>query len=121
MRWVEGLLLNEFVREQLDRPAVLQQLSQIWARMGKRLREANLAHCDLQHGNVLLVTGSQKSSLAVKLIDYDGMFVPALAQQEVGRGRPSELSAPAAAARGHLQRAGSTASHCWWWRRRCRR
>ena len=90
MRWVEGLLLNEFVRDQLDKPAILQQLSQIWVRMGKRLREANLAHCDLQHGNVLLVTGSQKTSLAVKLIDYDGMFVPALAQKKSGEvGHPN--------------------------------
>src|SRR5262245_37201148 len=33
MRWVEGLLLNELVRENLDKPAVLGQLSIIWCRM----------------------------------------------------------------------------------------
>ena len=49
-----------------------------------------MAHCDLQHGNVLLVTGSQKTSLAVKLIDYDGMFVPALARSKSGEvGHPN--------------------------------
>ena len=82
MRWVEGQLLNEFVRDNLGNPARLQALSHIWARMAKRLREANLAHADLQHGNVILVPGRTANSLAVKLIDYDGMFVPALA----GRG-----------------------------------
>ncbi|HKB35291.1 MAG TPA: hypothetical protein VKD72_02490, partial [Gemmataceae bacterium] len=84
MRWVEGLLLNEFVRDNLDKPALLQSLSQIWVRMARRLREADAAHCDLQHGNVLLVPGAKNTSLAVKLIDYDGMFVPALARSNSG-------------------------------------
>ncbi len=90
MRWVEGLLLNEFVRGSLDKPALLQALSQIWLRMAKRLREAGMAHADLQHGNVLLVPGSKTTSLAVKLIDYDGMWVPALAGKPSGEvGHPS--------------------------------
>src|SRR5687767_11698463 len=37
MRWVEGLLLNEFVRDNLDKPAHLGQLGLIWGRMAKRL------------------------------------------------------------------------------------
>jgi WD40 repeat protein len=90
MRWVEGLLLNEFVRANLDKPARLQALSQIWARMARRLREAELAHADLQHGNVILVPGSTANSLAIKLIDYDGMFVPALARSKSGEvGHPN--------------------------------
>jgi hypothetical protein len=90
MRWVEGLLLNEFVRDNLDKPALLQALGQIWLRMAKRLRDASIAHCDLQHGNVLLVPGSKQTALAVKLIDYDGMWVPALAQKKSGEvGHPN--------------------------------
>src|SRR5215469_10107305 len=30
MRWVEGFRLNEFIREQLDKPALLERLSQMW-------------------------------------------------------------------------------------------
>ncbi len=90
MRWVEGLLLNAFVRDSLDKPALLYQLAQIWVRMAKRLREAKVAHADLQHGNVLLVPGSKTQSLAVKLIDYDGMWVPALAGKKSGEvGHPN--------------------------------
>ena len=90
MQWVEGFLLNEFVRNNLDKPALLDGLGQIWLRMAKRLNEANLAHADLQHGNVLLVAGSKASSLAVKLIDYDGMWVPALANKKSGEvGHPN--------------------------------
>jgi hypothetical protein len=90
MQWVDGFLLNEFVRNNLDKPALLEELGKIWLRMARRLREADLAHADLQHGNILLVTGSQASSLAVKLIDYDGMWVPALANKKSGEvGHPA--------------------------------
>jgi len=40
--------------------------------MLQALRSAGIAHGDLQHGNVLVVNGD------FRLIDYDGMFVPAL-------------------------------------------
>ena len=90
MRWVEGgLRLNDFVEEYLDHPAALRKLLQIWIRMASRLREADIAHADLQHGNVLLVPSSG-GRLALRLIDYDGMHVPSLA------GAPSaELGHPA--------------------------
>jgi uncharacterized protein (TIGR03067 family) len=90
MQWVEGLLLNEFVRDNLDKPFQLEGVTQIWIRMGNYLRRANMAHADLQHGNVILVAGSKASSLAVKLIDYDGMWVPALADKKSGEvGHPA--------------------------------
>jgi hypothetical protein len=84
MHWVEGFLLNEFVRDNLDKPALLDGLGQIWLRMSRRLTDAGIAHADLQHGNVILIPGSKAASLAVKLIDYDGMWVPALAQKKSG-------------------------------------
>jgi putative hemolysin len=50
----------------------------------------HLGHGDLQHGNVILVPGRDAGSLAVKLIDYDGMFVPALAGSPSGEvGHPA--------------------------------
>ncbi|MBY0522811.1 MAG: RICIN domain-containing protein [Gemmataceae bacterium] len=78
MQWVEGLALNTFVRANVENPAILQSVCQIWVRMAARLREANLAHGDLQHGNVLLVQGAKAGTAGVKLVDYDGMCVPAL-------------------------------------------
>jgi hypothetical protein len=89
MQWVEGLLLNQFVRDNVSKPAMLEKLLELWSRMAVRLREADVAHGDLQHGNVLLVPGSTTAKLALKLIDYDGLFVPALAgrpTEEVGHG-----------------------------------
>jgi formylglycine-generating enzyme required for sulfatase activity len=84
MPWIEGLTLNEFVRQYADRPPMLKNLLLIWVRMAARLRDADIAHADLQHGNVLLVPGSTANSLAVKLVDYDGMWVPALAGSSSG-------------------------------------
>jgi formylglycine-generating enzyme required for sulfatase activity len=78
MHWVEGFNLNQFVKDNLERPQLLDILCQIWVKLAARLREGQIAHCDLQHGNVLLVPGSKAGALAVKLVDYDGMCVPAL-------------------------------------------
>jgi formylglycine-generating enzyme required for sulfatase activity len=90
MQWVEGLTLNQFVAQHAEKPTHLEALLQIWGRLARRLREAEVAHCDLQHGNVLLVPGSGPKSLALKLVDYDGMWVPALTRSRSGEvGHPS--------------------------------
>jgi hypothetical protein len=90
MEWVEGLLLNHVVRENAGRPQILTALSQMWVKLCKRLRDAGIAHADLQHGNVLLVPGSRQGAYGLKLIDYDGMYVPALANKPSGEvGHPS--------------------------------
>ncbi|MCE9565103.1 MAG: hypothetical protein K8U57_23985 [Planctomycetes bacterium] len=90
MEWVEGLLLNHVVRENAGSPKVLSALGQMWVKLCKRLREAGVAHADLQHGNVLLVPGSRPGAYGLKLIDYDGMYVPALANTPSGEsGHPS--------------------------------
>jgi hypothetical protein len=90
MRWVEGLTLSEFVRGHADRPAHLEQLAGLWLRLAQQLTTAQMAHGDLQHGNVLLISGSKANSLRLRLIDYDGMFVPALADRPSGElGHPN--------------------------------
>ena len=90
MRWVEGgIRLNEFVEQYLDRPRTLKELLRLWVKMAGRLRRAAIGHCDLQHGNVLMVPRDD-GSLALRLIDYDGVHVPALASM-----RSPELGHPA--------------------------
>src|SRR5262249_16131183 len=90
MEWVEGLTLNQFVGRYADKPAQLEALLHVWARMARYLRTAEVAHCDLQHGNVLLVPGPSAHSLALKLIDSHAHCVPALASQGSGEaGHPA--------------------------------
>jgi hypothetical protein len=89
MRWIEGHTLNEFIRHSLGKPQMLLGLARIWRRLAHELREAGIAHGDLQHGNVLLIE-SRAGKLGVKLIDYDGMYIPALATIRSGEvGHPN--------------------------------
>jgi Protein kinase domain len=81
MEWVQGELLHEYIKKRLNDPSALRNLAEQWQAMMKALREASIGHGDLQHGNVLVTNGD------LRLIDYDGVFVPALGGQrshEVG-------------------------------------
>jgi formylglycine-generating enzyme required for sulfatase activity/serine/threonine protein kinase len=90
MRWVEGLTLNAYVGQHVDQPQMLRQLLAMWPKLATRLRGAGVAHGDLQHGNVLLVPEPETDRLSLKLVDYDGMFVPALTGVETGEvGHPA--------------------------------
>jgi hypothetical protein len=90
MRWVEGFTLNALLREYMDRPQVLQRLAQMWVPLAQKLRRARIAHADLQHGNVLLVPSQKAATVDLRLIDYDGMFVPTLAATPSGEvGHPN--------------------------------
>jgi len=90
MEWVEGQTLNEFVRKNIEKPDHLKALLGLWIRLCKRLRDSRMAHADLQHGNVLLVPGTSAKKLKLRLIDYDGMFVPALSKSPSGEvGHPA--------------------------------
>jgi hypothetical protein len=95
MEWVEGFTFNDFLRQNADKTAYLESLFLMWVRLSKRLRAAEVAHADLQHGNVLLVPGSKASTLGLKLIDYDGMWVPSLADRPSGEAGHASYQHPA--------------------------
>ncbi len=72
MEWVDGEPLNVYIeRIRKDRDALIRLADQ-FSRMSRDLRRCNIAHGDLQHGNVMVVGGS------LRLVDYDGMYVPQL-------------------------------------------
>jgi hypothetical protein len=75
MEWVEATGLIPFIESHLWQSSVLGSLAMEFADMIKDLSALGIAHGDLQHGN-LLVTRSGR----LKLVDYDGMFVPGLEQ-----------------------------------------
>lgn len=78
MRWVEGHTLNEFLRDHVHQQGLLDQLGQLWLRLAGEMRDSKMAHGDLQHGNVLLVPGKNAGAMVLRLVDYDGMWVPDL-------------------------------------------
>jgi hypothetical protein len=73
MQWVEGTLLGDYVAAHRHDTEALRRITDRWLGMLTQLERRSIAHGDLQHGNVLVVGGD------LKLVDYDGMFVPALA------------------------------------------
>ncbi len=72
MDWVEGITLERFIEQNLQQPRSIERLSNDWLTLLQSLSNVNVAHGDLQHGNVLICNNQ------IKLIDYDGMFVPSL-------------------------------------------
>lgn len=75
MGWVEGEPLNNFVEIILRHdPKALLSLADRWRSMASELSKHRIAHGDLQHGNVLITKQGE-----FRLVDYDAMFVPALA------------------------------------------
>lgn len=84
MHWVEGRTLNEFVAQHLDEPQVLKGLIKLWVRLSSRMKSVGMAHADLQHGNVILVPKGDQGQLLLRLIDYDGMWIPRLAEKASG-------------------------------------
>lgn len=75
MEWVEAVELIPFVEKNLRDPSRLADLAAKFARMVEDLATLGIAHGDLQHGNLLVTSAGE-----LKLIDYDGMYVPSLAK-----------------------------------------
>jgi hypothetical protein len=72
MAWVQGQHLDRCVESLLGQPKDLAALREKFRTLVKEIEGAKFAHGDLQHGNIL-VRGKE-----LLLIDYDGMWVPAL-------------------------------------------
>ena len=77
MEWVEGRQLDKFIRDHLRNKKQLLELSDKFRKMMIQLKSAKIAHGDLQHGNVLVTSSGQ-----IKLIDYDGIYIPLFANYE---------------------------------------
>ncbi|MEU4805814.1 hypothetical protein [Actinosynnema sp. NPDC023587] len=74
MEWVEGLGLIRWIERNAADPVALSGVADRFAALVADLAAAGVGHGDLQHGNIL-VDGDG----ALRLVDYDGVYVPALA------------------------------------------
>lgn len=73
MEWVEGDTLDQFIEKHLHEPESLRRVAANFADMCRDLLRAGVAHGDFQHGNILVLPDGQ-----LRLVDYDGFFVPAM-------------------------------------------
>lgn len=92
MEWIDGLLINQFVTNYLSDNNLLTELQTKLISISEDLERHQIGHGDLQCGNII-VTGTT-SNFQVKLIDYDGMYVPELTNKKsIEKGR-SEFQHP---------------------------
>lgn len=75
MEWVEGKTLQQWVAENAgkNRGPSMGKAARHWLALADELGKLRIAHGDLQHGNVLVTREGR-----LKLVDYDGICVPAL-------------------------------------------
>lgn len=84
MDWVEGVTLDNYLKAHLHDSYALQLLAYRFCRMGAWLLSQPFAHGDLKPDNILV-----KKDGSLVLVDYDGMFVPALQDENA-----NELGSP---------------------------
>ena len=72
MAEVPGQALHKFIESNLQQPQKLATLVKQFSEVVNKLESLGVAHGDLQHGNILVTNNG------IVLIDYDGIFVPAL-------------------------------------------
>lgn len=73
MEWVEGQTLDNYIRSNLQNRHKLFELKDRFYKLVTELNEAGVAHGDLQHGNIMVTPAGE-----LRLVDYDGMFVPSM-------------------------------------------
>jgi serine/threonine protein kinase len=74
MDWVEGDTLGVYLDRVSLTPSKLTSLRQAFATLAEFLERNGIAHGDIQNENIIV------SDNALRLIDYDGMFVTGMAQ-----------------------------------------
>ena len=92
MEWLNGLLINQFVSNHLSDNDVLTELQKKLVEISNDLENHEIGHGDLQCGNIIILETAV--NFQVKLIDYDGMYVPVMSQKKsIEKGR-SEFQHP---------------------------
>jgi hypothetical protein len=71
MAWASGTTLGEFMETNYRKSNELSKLSTSLQSLAKYLKDQNVAHGDIQPGNVMVASGGA----GLQLIDYDGMYV----------------------------------------------
>src|SRR6266581_3690729 len=72
MDWVEGDTLGIWLDKNFNNPPALEKARTDFVAIARFLEREGIAHGDIQNGNVMVAGGE------IKLIDYDGMFVPGM-------------------------------------------
>ena len=80
MQWVNGLTLRDFIDRFLERKRYIEAIMYSLYAASVDMRKKHIAHGDLQHGNIIIANYQDKgkTGYVLRLVDYDGLWVPAL-------------------------------------------
>ena len=92
MEWVDGSLINQFVTANLSNNDVLSELQRQLVEISNDLERHQIGHGDLQCGNIIVQQFG--AEFQIKLIDYDGMYVPEFEQAKNCEKGRSEFQHP---------------------------
>jgi predicted flap endonuclease-1-like 5' DNA nuclease len=90
MAWVEGARLDLWLADHHRNPLAVQALAARFAALIGDLERLKIGHGDLQHGNLLVAPDN-----TLRLVDYDGMYVPALAARHAAERGHRHYQSPA--------------------------
>ena len=93
MEWVDGPSFDDYIVANVANSDKLKRLNEKFVTMMDELRKAGIAHGDLQHGNIIVWQDE------LRLVDYDGMFVPAMHGSEANELGHRNYQHPARAAK----------------------
>ena len=77
MDWVEGIPLDMYIKKHSEEKYILEKLAFQFCQMASWLLSQPFAHGDLKPDNILV-----REDGTLVLVDYDGMFVPAMKGQK---------------------------------------
>lgn len=74
MDWVEGKTLKDFINDNINyNPSTISKVRDNFKNMVAYFHQQNIAHGDLQHGNILV-----NPDCSLTIIDYDSMYIKPL-------------------------------------------
>ncbi len=77
MDWDDGKTLDSFIKENFENSRKIKILTENWLDVIEKLRKAQIAHGDLQHGNIQVTQAGD-----IALVDYDCMYIPDFKKDE---------------------------------------
>ena len=83
MEWAKGETLRDFIEQNIQDAYIFRTVASEFQKMVASLHKHQIAHGDLQDGNILLKRNG--TDISIKLIDYDSLFVPTL------KGQPDQI------------------------------
>lgn len=81
MEWIEGDTLEQYILRNVRDSEKMERLCEQFLQMECDLRKSGIAHGDLQHGNIIVT-----ESGVLRLVDYDGLYLPTMTDQSTEKG-----------------------------------